>query len=324
MLGASFIAAKSFAQVDPHFSQYYMYPTFLNPALTGAFDGEYRATAMYRTQWGNVTTPFSTPGVSVDFNGNNTLNYGASIVQQSAGDGGYNYLTGYGNVAYTGLRFGATGNQRVVFGMQVGIIQRRFNPAKLKWGSQWNPAVGYDPSLAGDALSKTSASSLDIGAGVLYFDATPGKKANFYGGFSAAHLNTPKDDFSGNSGEHLPVRYTVHGGVRLTVNEKLTITPNVLYMRQRTSSETMVGAYLQTRADAVTDVLAGLNYRVNDAFSPYVGLNYKNFTFGVTYDINTSELSRLQKGSNSFEISITYIGRKKVATPEVEFVCPRL
>ena len=29
------------AQVDPHFSQYYVYPSWLNPALTGAFDGRY-------------------------------------------------------------------------------------------------------------------------------------------------------------------------------------------------------------------------------------------------------------------------------------------
>jgi hypothetical protein len=27
---------------DPHFSQFYMTPLYLNPALTGAFDGNYR------------------------------------------------------------------------------------------------------------------------------------------------------------------------------------------------------------------------------------------------------------------------------------------
>lgn len=48
------------AQVDPHFSQYYMYPSWLNPALTGAFDGDYRVTGIYRSQWGNITNPFAT------------------------------------------------------------------------------------------------------------------------------------------------------------------------------------------------------------------------------------------------------------------------
>jgi hypothetical protein len=46
-----------------------MYPSFLNPALTGAFDGDYRVSGIYRTQWGNITSPFSTPGVSADFVG---------------------------------------------------------------------------------------------------------------------------------------------------------------------------------------------------------------------------------------------------------------
>ena len=31
------------AQVDPHFSQYYIQPMTMNPAFTGAFDGDYRA-----------------------------------------------------------------------------------------------------------------------------------------------------------------------------------------------------------------------------------------------------------------------------------------
>ena len=42
------------AQVDPHFSQYYVYPAWLNPALTGAFDGDYRIAGIYRSQWGNI------------------------------------------------------------------------------------------------------------------------------------------------------------------------------------------------------------------------------------------------------------------------------
>jgi len=315
---------RSEAQVDPHFSQYYLYPSYLNPALTGAFDGDYRATAIYRTQWGNITTPFTTPGISVDFNGNKSLNYGVSLLRQSAGDGGYSYTTAYGNVAYTGVRLGATGAQRLVFGLQAGLIQRRFNPSKLKWGTQWNPSAGYDPSLPGDVLTRTSASAFDAGAGILYYDAQPGKKANIYGGFSVAHLNMPEDKFSENGAAKLPMRISVHGGVKLAINEKLVLTPNFLYMRQGTATETMLGAYAQIKADNNTDLLAGINYRFKDAFAPYVGFYYKNFTLGLSYDINTSDLSKIQKGSNSFEISLSFIGKKKVQTPETEFICPRL
>lgn len=330
LLLAAFIllnfSVKIVAQVDPHYSQYYMYPAWLNPALTGAFNGDYRATGIYRTQWGNITTPFSTPGLFVDVNSSNTLNYGASILQQSAGNGGYNYTTAYANAAYTGVRFGAMGYQRLVFGLQAGLIQRRFNPSKLTWADQWNPITGYSSSNpTGEILSRTSAGSFDAGAGVLFYDAQPGKKSNIYAGFAASHLTMPEDKFSVNGNEKLPVRYTLHGGVRIMVNDHFSITPNFLFMKQRTATETMLGAYAQVKAPAPnTDFLFGVNYRFNDAVSPYVGFFYKNFTLGVSYDLTTSDLSRMQKGSNSFEISLSFIGRKKTQTPETEFVCPRL
>jgi hypothetical protein len=44
----------------------------------------------------------------------------------------------------------------------------------------------------------------------------------------------------------------------------------------------------------------------------------------AAYDINNSDLGKIVNGANSFEISLTFIGRKKAKTPEVEFVCPRL
>jgi hypothetical protein len=45
---------------------------------------------------------------------------------------------------------------------------------------------------------------------------------------------------------------------------------------------------------------------------------------GASYDVNASDLGKMARGSNSFEISLSFIGRKSTKTPEVEFVCPRL
>src|SRR5436853_7389770 len=87
------VAGIAKAQVDPHFSQYYVYPAWLNPALTGAFDGDYRITGIYRSQWGNISSPFSTPGLAADFTTNKNSNFGASVLNQTAEDGGYNYFT---------------------------------------------------------------------------------------------------------------------------------------------------------------------------------------------------------------------------------------
>jgi type IX secretion system PorP/SprF family membrane protein len=312
------------AQVDPHFSQYYVYPSWLNPALTGAFDGDYRVSAIYRTQWGNISSPFSTPGLSLELNTPNNVNFGVSVLRQSAGDGGFSYTTAYASMAYTGVRFGASGNHRLAMGIQMGMIQRKFDPSKLSFGDQWNQFSGYDPSNpTQDILTRTASASFDAGAGILYYDAQPGKKANLFAGLSASHLTRPQDKFTEDGGR-MPMRITGHAGIRIMLSDVLSLTPNALYLRQGTASEKMLGAYAQLKASDNTDFLLGANYRFNDAVSPYVGFYFKNMVVGLSYDVNTSDLGKMARGSNAFEISFSFLGRKSARTPEAEFVCPRL
>jgi type IX secretion system PorP/SprF family membrane protein len=313
------------AQVDPHFSQYYVYPSWLNPALTGAFDGNYRVAGIYRNQWNSIVSPYSTPGISADFNTGKNLGLGASVLNQKAGDGGYNYLTGYISAAFTGVRFGKAGNQHLLFGMQAGLINRRFNRDKLKFGDQWNPITGYNPGVpSADVLSKTSATSFDAGAGFLYYDGTPGRKTNVFAGFAASHLTRPEDPFSVGAKEKLPIRYTAHAGVRIQAGDNFTITPNALYLRQGNAEEKMLGAFGQFKATPEFDFLIGGNFRFDDAISPYVGFYYKSVTLGLSYDVNVSDLGQLTGKANTFEVSFTLIGKKKVKMQEENFICPRL
>jgi type IX secretion system PorP/SprF family membrane protein len=325
VMGCNLLVQETAAQVDPHFTQYYVYPSWTNPALTGAFDGQYRIAGIYRTQWGRISSPYSTQGVSAEVSTAKSMNYGISVLNQTAGDGGYRYTTAYGNLAYTGVRFGATGNHRVVLALQLGVIQRRFDATKLSYGDQWNPITGYNPSNpTADVLKNKNATSFDAGAGFLYFDATPNKKANFYIGYAASHLTKPTDDFSGTGKEKLPMRHTIHAGVRLRMSDVVSLTPNALYLRQGNAEEKTIGAYAQLKAGTLTDFLIGANYRFDDAISPFVGFTHKRIVLGVSYDVNTSDLGKLVKGSNSFEISLSFIGKRSVKTPEIEFVCPRL
>ncbi len=48
------LGKTSRAQIDPHFSQYYIQPMTMNPAFTGAFDGDYRVSGIWRSQYGNT------------------------------------------------------------------------------------------------------------------------------------------------------------------------------------------------------------------------------------------------------------------------------
>jgi type IX secretion system PorP/SprF family membrane protein len=313
------------AQVDPHFSQYYVYPSWLNPALTGAFDGDYRVSGIYRSQWGNISSPFSTQGLSGEVTTNKNGNFGVNVLTEKAGNGGYNYTTAYLDYAYTGVRFGANEYQRVAIGLQFGLIRQSFDPSKMTFGDQWNPVTGYSSGTStSDVLTVTSATSFDAGIGLLYYDADPGKKANIFGGFSVSHITKPSDKFSGTADATMPMRFTAHGGVRFTLSEGVTLTPNLLYLRQGTAEEKMLGAVVQLQASEETDVMLGINYRINDAVAPYIGYSFMGFVLGASYDVNTSTLGKMTHGSNAFEISLSFTGKKKSKTPQMEFVCPRL
>ncbi|MFL9482887.1 PorP/SprF family type IX secretion system membrane protein [Chitinophagaceae bacterium LWZ2-11] len=312
-------------QIDPHFSQYYAYPLWLNPALTGAVDGDYRVSANYRNQWSNITNPFSTIGVSGEFVTSKNINIGVNVLDQSAGDGGYHYTTANISVAYTGVKFGTMGYQRLVMGIQGGILNRRFDPNKLQFGEQWNPVTGYNSSMtSGESFTRTSSTVFDVGAGVLFFDGDPGKTANVFLGVSAFHLTMPEDPFVTGTKEKMPIRYVAHGGVRFVLSDAVTLTPNALYMRQGNINETMFGAYAQLKATEVTQLLLGANYRINDAVVPMVGLRYDNLVFGLSYDVNVGKLNNYASASNAYELSISFVGRRMKRMAGENFICPRL
>lgn len=53
---------------DPHFSQYFMSPLTINPALAGTGYGKFRLMSNYRSQWNIGRTPYSTYTVGLDAN----------------------------------------------------------------------------------------------------------------------------------------------------------------------------------------------------------------------------------------------------------------
>jgi type IX secretion system PorP/SprF family membrane protein len=197
--------------------------------------------------------------------------------------------------------------------MQGGIINRRVDESKFKWGEQWNPVTGYNASNpTTESFARTSSTALDIGAGALYYDGGADQKINVFGGFSVYHINRPKDPIISTQSEELntiPMRYTIHGGVSFNMSDRFSIIPHAMYMRQGTASEAMLGTYLQYNVNPETDVMIGAYYRHKDALAPFIGFDYRNFIVGLSYDANTSNLGSMAKHVNSFELSISYVKR---------------
>jgi type IX secretion system PorP/SprF family membrane protein len=318
----AFLPGKSYAQVDPHFSQYYNQPMMVNPALTGAIEGDYRGSAIFRSQYGNT---LQTKGMSGEVVTNKNSNFGLNIFNESSTDQAYSYTNAYLSYAYTGVRFGPNADHYLVLALQGGFLNRRFDPAKLQFGDQWTAGVGYQgDNSSGEVFNNTSVLSFDAGVGAAYYDAVPDKKVSFFGGVSAFHVNSPASPFlSGDGGERLPVRYSVQAGARIVASDLFNLVPSIIYMREGGFSEKMVGAYLQLYAGEQTDVIVGTNYRLGDAVIPFAGFYYKGMTVGMSYDVTVSQLSTAGTHTGSFEVSLSFVGFGKNSLKTKPFYCPR-
>ncbi|WP_316842210.1 PorP/SprF family type IX secretion system membrane protein [Pedobacter gandavensis] len=314
-------AERVIAQIDPHFSQYYAHPLWLNPALTGVTDGDYRVSINAKQQWGSISNSFLTGGASFDMAPVKNLAFGAMVLNQNAGDIGYNNLSALVSAAYR-IHFGQTGLNMINFGVQAGVLNKSFDASKITLGSQFNPVTGYDPSFGiNENYAATNSLVPDVNVGLMYFDGNPDQRVNVFGGAMAAHITRPVDKFLG-ADVKMPIRYAVHGGARLRVTDMLDITPNALYMKQGTARETSVGAYAKVMLNTEADLMFGTNYRVDDAAIAFFGLNIKNMVFGLSYDFNTSNLNKATRSQGGLELSVSFTRRKGIVGPN--FFCPRL
>jgi type IX secretion system PorP/SprF family membrane protein len=313
-------ATRVNAQIDPHFSQYYANPLWLNPGLTGVIDGDYRVSVNAKQQWSSLSSSYLTAGASFDMAPTKNLAFGGIVLNQNAGDISYNYLNALASAAYR-IRFGRAGLNMINFGVQAGVLNKSFDASKITLGSQFDGS-GYDGGLPfNETFTSTNTLVPDVNAGVMFFDGSGDKRINTFFGISGAHLTRPVDRFLG-SNIRIPIRFTGHGGARVKVNDVLDITPNGLYMKQGNAREIAAGAYAQYYINAETDLMFGSNYRFDDAAIAFFGMHVKNIAFGVSYDFNTSTLNRATGSRGGLELSVSFTSRRGIAGPN--FFCPRL
>lgn len=311
------------AQIDPHFSQYYAYPLWLNPALTGVVDGEARVTGNFRDQWTGINSGYRTAAISGDFRYSDKIALGVNIIDQTAGSAGYNYLATYGTFAYQ-VPVSPDGYHKLNFGLQAGIINRSFDASKLQMDNQYNSSIGYDPSMPNfENFNSNGSTIFDATAGVFYYDGTPSGKLNLFGGVSVAHLASGKDAFStGGLNDRVPMRLTIHSGVRINAADFLDITPHVVYIKQQKAQEQAAGVNFELSVKSDYSLILGGMYRKDDAFVGNIGLYMKNLVVGISYDYTNSPLQQAANFKGGYELSVSYIFKRKLSRQDEK--CPRL
>lgn len=304
---------------DPNFSQFFVSPLTLNPALTGKIDGVYRLAGNHRNQWPSISNAFITSTVSFDAGilRNRIPDYdqfgiGILALTDKSGNGALQANYAALSLAYH-KALDEDGFHQLGLGFQGAYTNKRLfiDPEKTYFEDQLT-ANGWT-GMTNEVFSndQLQVSYFDLNMGVLYNGSTDGTN-NFYLGASMYHINRQKESFHGVN-YLLQPRLTLQGGAMVPLGEFNAFHFSALHSRQANAVNTVLGgAYmLNINPDdfSPTNLYLGSWFRFNDAIIPYVGLEFGEFRVGLSYDVN---ISGLKPGSNMRggpEFSLIYIKR---------------
>jgi len=324
---------------DAHFSQFNEQPALINPAFTG-IDNPVRISAGFKDQWLGVTTPYRTYGISAEtrlkpgnweqvdkFRGMTfkkrsvgRLAGGLSIYKDKAGDGSLERTQANLSIA----SFIQTGSRSFIsLGLQGSVAQQKLNNAALIFPDQYN-GNGYDPNMAsGETFGSQNFNYIDLGAGVLWsynkndrLASSNRVKANI--GFSAYHLNKPKQKYLFATKDALSPKYVFYGDLLLRAHgSRVGFAPLCMVQLQGAMREITGGMLIKYYTNSSGSKYTGITksscisygayYRYKDALILNALLEWKEqYGVGLSYDINISKLSRASSGRGGLELMIRY------------------
>ena len=309
---------------DYHLTHYDAAKIYLNPAMTGMFDGYYRIHANYRNQWSAIASnPFQTAALAFDMPVKR-YGWGAQVMNSRAGFGNFNELSLTISGAYD-LQCDKQNYHHVGFGMSVSGVQKSVDMGRLSWSNQYSMAQnGFDMSMPSGEPSAIMERDYNmmINVGALYYYAKETSRMNPFIGISASNLNQPNESFYGYTSK-LPIHYVVHAGARVGITERLVLNPRFLCMKQTNDQEMVYGLLANIYLpDQDAYLICGPTFRAKDAAIYELGLKMGQFTYRLSYDVNVSTLKPATNNRGGVEFSLIYIAKRKV--PVVAPNCPRL
>jgi type IX secretion system PorP/SprF family membrane protein len=313
---------------DPRFSQYYASPWNLNPAMTGVFNGSWRATTNYRDQWGSIISPVPFRTYSAAFE--QRLQVGVRDDYASFGIGALHDEAGTARFIQNRIHLGGaflkqlSGGRRqadhyLSAGAQVGFGQN-----SMDWGRVWFSRQ-FDAGTETPDFSAPSGEPnaniplkgwLDFNAGLLWYVILE-NNGTFYLGGAMHHLNNPNISLVEDNSETLYGRWSAHTGGEFPLNHTLRLLPGVLVMKQGPAFETDFGLNLRYSNNDLNEMAlrAGAWLRLGnkldkkfqaDAVTIVGMLELNRWMLGLSYDITVSKLTQANNARGAFELSMTY------------------
>jgi len=291
---------------DPQFTQFYSNPLYQSPSFAGAVLG-YRASLNYRDQWPKMPGKLTTVNAAIDVN-LDKFNSGIGIIALRDMAGSVNYSNTYIGLLYA---YNIRITRKIYFRPGVGFYfnHRTLDYEKMRFASQMvaeeegtsNPASPVQ--LA--ELSPVTTYDGSLSALLLMH--------NFWLGFTADHLMQPNISVT-DLNFRLPIKYTAFAGLRIYKMERLigttrqSITVAGSYRHQGLADQFDLGLYWHYPPIVLgfwyRDLPLIKDYSRRDALAVLLGYNFKDFSFGYSYDFTISRLITSTGGAH--EISIIY------------------
>jgi type IX secretion system PorP/SprF family membrane protein len=297
---------------DFHFSQFFNTNMLINPANTGAFDGDWQASAGYRNQWKAIAQPYQTLNVAYErqfYAYNQHFSGGLYILHDNSGT----VALKSNQFILSGAYHRTLNNNQLSGGLQLGYVYKVVDYADNTFPDQYDPDLGmFNPLLTTDAHNGDHLSYFDINAGISWKKKI-GKLIPELG-ISVFHLNSPKESFL-NENIHVPVKEALHVGLRYDITPGFFLKPQFLLMNQSQAKDFILGSHagyeLTPNPSGVKEINIGLYFRNSviyntDAMIFTLGTTVRNLNIGISYDFNVSSLKAYSNNRGAFEISLIY------------------
>ncbi|MBP6184819.1 MAG: PorP/SprF family type IX secretion system membrane protein [Saprospiraceae bacterium] len=323
---------------DIHFSQFYMAPLYLNPALTGIMNCTHRITGNYRNQWASIlrSNAYNTYNVSYDqriaVGRRDYLGVGANFYGDVAGSADFSTVKFMGSVSYSKQMSGTRNSGHyLVAGADLGIVQRGLDFNALQWGTQHNGDGQHDPTRPSfENFDRSNFFYPDLSAGLLWFSVFDANNNLYFGG-AFHHINRANVSFNENRTELMYSKFTIHAGGEFELTRRFALVPGIVTFLQGPSLEInggtsfkfnlgnqrlyqafMFGTWVRLANKLDKGILA-------DAMILSTRFEYDRFGVGFSYDLNISSLSNASNNQGGFELAAFY----KICGPERRGVyCP--
>ena len=312
------------------FSQYYFSPPNLNPSLA-SLEKDLFVGVNYRSQWRDLSVPYNATLFSVIcpvFATKPALRhlggFGLSLSKETAGVNSlYQSYRGHFSAAYN-LPLDYQSSNILAMGIQGGFVQKRLNDMALQWGSQYNPIIGFDPTITpslGEFRNRITYPTFS--AGITWYHVKTGyqadKKVKSFVGFSASNINRPDYSLFEQHTTRASLIYSFQGGATYRAQERLSVTHSLLTIASEHAYHINFGTYViynvtspYNKEGISLNLLIGGWYRFGDAYVLSTGLQARHFTAALSYDFNSGDAFDNTLRGGAYEVSVSYrVAQKK-------------